>query len=154
MYKIAISGKANSGKNTVSQLLCEEIRYNGYDKVIPLSSDFKHTEIFTHKILAFADPIKEMILHMYPQVKRKHLFGSSHLRNKIIDGSFKDGAPLTIRKLLQDLGEGSKQYNPKIWIEALNKSLIKHQKNNIHVVIVSDLRFIDEFNFLKENINN
>jgi hypothetical protein len=103
------------------------------------------------KNIAFADPIKEMILLMFPQVKREHLFGSSSFRNEAISGAFKDGKPLTIRQLLQDLGESCKQYNSKIWVNVFDHTYKQAIKDNVDLVIASDLRFIDEFRYLKEN---
>jgi len=60
------------------------------------------------------------------------------------------GNPLTIRVLLQEIGENSKKYNPKIWINCFDKSLQKAVKGGKELVIASDLRFIDEFKYLKE----
>ena len=139
MIKIAISGKANSGKDTISKMFCELIHpFHKYTK--------NHC-----KIIAFADPIKNIIKTMYPQIDPLHLFGSSEYRGEIIPGSFVDGVPLTIRRLLQDFGEGCKKYNPKIWIDVFDNKLKKCEKDKINIVIASDLRFIDELNYLREN---
>jgi len=134
MLKLAISGKAGTGKDTLTSLLEKEFSCSQYF--------IKH--------MAFADPIKEIVLQMYPQLEREYLFGPSEYRNKIIDGSFKNGKPLTIRELLQDIGEDYKKYNSKIWINALNEKFIKI-KDKVDMVIVSDLRSIDEFDYLKNN---
>lgn len=155
MIRIAISGKAGSGKDTLGNILWSEFAASNN---LPITqariSTHGYTNIrkkITRKNIAFADPIKEMILLMFPQVKREYLFGSSHYRSEPIPSAFKDGQPLTIRKLLQDLGEGCKQYNPKIWINAFNDTYQQEIKNNTSLVIASDLRFIDEFSYLKEN---
>ena len=128
MKKIAISGKAGSGKDTLSKFLCQEEENS--------------------KKIAFSDPIKEMVRIIYPQIPRKHLFGSSKYRDNIIPNSFKDGIPLTIRHLLQDIGEGYKVYNPKIWIETFHQTVKKCENKGAKLIINSDLRFIDEFNYL------
>lgn len=134
MYKIAIAGKANSGKNTLSRFLCEEIN-----------------EIVSYPpIVGFADPIKEMSLIAFPFLKREDFFGPSENRSKVIPNCFKDGKPLTIRILLQDIGEGYKKYSPTIWIDVFNETYKKYIKKN-NFIICSDLRFTDEFNFLKKN---
>ena len=138
MIKIGISGKANSGKDTLSNLIEDEI------------NDLYHTMHLT-KIIAFADPIKKIIECMYPQINKEHLFGSSKFRNEIIPGSFKNGLPLTIRVLLQDIGESFKKYNPKIWVNAFDNSFTKCKNKNYNIVIASDLRFIDEYSYLKDN---
>lgn len=142
MYKIAISGKAGSGKDTTSRYF-EDCFNPGWEK-----------KCFTPRkaiSIAFADPIKEMILQMYPNLEREHLFGDSKYRAGVIPGSYHNGKPLTIRVLLQELGEGCKKYNPKIWIDAFNTKFKMAQERGDNLVIASDLRFIDEFNYLKEN---
>jgi hypothetical protein len=144
MYKIAISGRANSGKDTTSRYFEDCFNSGWKDKY------FTSRNTVT---IAFADPIKEMILQMYPGLKREYLFGDSEYRKKIIPGSYYNGESLTIRALLQELGEGCKKYNPKIWIDAFDEKckIIQTQSKGIELIIASDLRFIDEFNYLKEN---
>lgn len=139
MYKIAVSGKAKSGKDTLSEFLRDEIE-DYYWRTLGISR-------FSEKI-AFADPIKEIILKMYPNLNPEFLYGSSEHRNQIIPGSFKDGKPLTIRQCLQDIGEGFKIYNPKIWINIVDGK-INNLSNEYCLVVVSDLRFIDELTYLK-----
>lgn len=135
MYKIAISGKANSGKDTFCQLLSR--------KLTPIYDD--------SAIIAFADPIKEIGRQMFPHISHQKFFGPSYKRNSEITGAIDSkGNPLTIRTLLQEIGEGSKKYNPKIWINCFDKALQKAEKSNKKLVIASDLRFVDEFNYLKE----
>lgn len=134
MYKIAIAGKANTGKNSLSRILVKEMK--------------KNNQSLKHKYMAFADPIKEMSKIMYPNIPHNHLYGKSTLRNEVIPNSFKDGVPLTVRQLLIDIGTGlGRSYNSNIWIENINNN-IKSIKN-CDVVIISDLRFKDELEFLK-----
>lgn len=134
MYKIAISGKAGSGKDTFCIMLARKLNINYYD------------------IIAFADPIKEIGRKMFPHVSHQKFFGPSYKRNEKIPGAIDSkGNPLTIRTFLQEMGEGSKKYNPNIWINCFDKSLKKSKGNGSNLVIASDLRFIDEFNYLKEN---
>ena len=135
---ISISGKANSGKNTIAELIFKRLGLNKNSQyVIPKC-----------QILAFADPIKEMAMIMFPYVKREFFYGSSKLRNYIIPGAFKNGTPLTVRQLLIDIGSGlGKQYNPNIWIENLDRMLNAQSINTS--VIVPDVRFREEFDYLK-----
>lgn len=137
MLKIAICGKANSGKNTTAQLLSASIKEN-----------FRYSN-FNTQLMAFADPIKEMISLMFPYLNKDLLYGPSKLRAEIIPEAFKDKQPLTIRQSLIDLGTGvGRSYNEDIWINAF-----KYKFNNIkthnNIVIVTDIRFINEFNYLK-----
>lgn len=136
MYKIAISGKAGSGKDTFCELLSNKLRLSVYNDI---------------SVIAFADPIKEIGRKMFPQISHQKFFGPSYKRNEVIPGAVDSkGEPLTIRVLLQEIGENSKKYNPKIWINCFDKSLQKAVREEKQLVIASDLRFIDEFNYLKE----
>jgi hypothetical protein len=134
MLKIAITGKANSGKNTVSQLFCEAICSQGREP--------KH--------LAFADPIKEIAQILFPHIPNDHLYGASKYRSEIIEGAFKDGKPLTVRQLLIDIGTMGRDYNPTIWIETLRHRLETAHRQNPPVVIINDVRFKNEFDFLHQ----
>jgi GTPase SAR1 family protein len=138
MYKIAICGKANTGKNTLANLLCEEI----YQKDKP--------EIFFSKFMAFADPIKEIVMTMFPRVSKECLYGPSQLRAEAIPGAFKDGKPLTYRQALIDIGtEVGRKYSDRIWLENFDHRFEMLSSNN-NVVIVTDVRFRNEFDHLKE----
>jgi deoxynucleotide monophosphate kinase-like protein len=133
MVKIAITGKAASGKNTVAKLICKSIH---------------HTQSPVH--LAFADPIKEMAQTLFPHLPPKYLYGSSKYRSEVISSAFKDGKPLTVRQLLIDLGTAGRQYNHNIWIDILRHRLEVAQKKNPSIIIVNDVRFKNEFDFLKK----
>ena len=133
MYKIAVSGKAGSGKDTFCKILSSKL-YN-----------------LSCRAIAFADPIKEIGRCMFPHVSHQKFFGSSYKRNYVIPGAIdNNGNPLTIRVLLQEIGERGKKYNPKIWINCFDKSLQQAEESGKQIVIASDLRFVDEFNYLKE----
>lgn len=135
MILISVSGKANTGKNTLSKLLAEEIKSRLYDW---------KGNVF----IAFADPIKEIVRIMFPNLPKKYLFGSSEFRNKVIPGAFKNGSPLTIRMALTDIGTDFKNYNYNLWLDVFNKKLAKSYKKSS--VIVTDVRFKNEFDYLKQ----
>lgn len=135
MYKIAISGKANSGKNTVANIINHNLAYG-----------------FASKTLAFADPIKEIIRTTFPFLKRKYLYGSSKYRDTIINGALdSDGNPLTIRRALLDIGTRHREYNNYVWINVLDDRVKKAIKMGVEKVIVTDVRFREEFDHLKNN---
>ena len=143
--KIAICGKKNVGKNTLSQILQQEIKlhYN----TIHYNND---TDYFIHHIMAFADPIKEMILLMFPFAKRECLFGSSELREELIPNAInQEGHPLTYRQALIDIGTLGRKYNPNIWVNAFDERIKCISSTNL--IICSDLRFIEELEYLKKN---
>jgi hypothetical protein len=136
MYKIAITGKANTGKNTLSRMLIKQLRdQNG--------------RYMSAKQLAFADPIKEMIRQMFPTLPKKYLYGSSKFRNEFIPGAFKNGQPLTIRQLLIDLGtEVGRNYMPTVWLDNFDYRF--NQEKFRKIVVVTDVRFRNEFEHLRK----
>jgi len=134
MLKVAITGKANSGKNTVSGLIC-----------YAACSDKQN---FVH--LSFADPIKEIAQTLFPQLPSQYLYGPSEYRSNVIPNAFKNGEPLTVRQLLIDIGTSAREYNPKIWIDILHHRFDIAKNENPHLIIISDVRFKNEFEFLKK----
>jgi hypothetical protein len=139
MYKIAITGKANTGKDTVSKLLV-----NGIDCV---DNSFIRRE---PQFIAFADPIKKMAHLLFPEIPRKWLYGSSKYRSEVILGAFKDGVPLTVRQLLIDLGsELGRKYKPDIWLRNFDRAYNRALKKKAEIIVVTDCRFRNEFDHLK-----
>lgn len=141
MYKIAIMGKANTGKNTLAGLLIDEIAKGS----------------LSYKCMAFADPIKEIVMTMFPRANRDCLYGPSQLRALDIPGAFKDDKPLTYRQALIDIGtEVGRKYSDRIWLENFDhrfESLFIRNENGVfapNLVIVTDCRFRNEFDHLKE----
>lgn len=140
MYKIALSGKAKVGKNTVADLIKEKLA--NPEKTI---------------IAAFADPMKEIVMTMFPNYDHEALYGPSELRQNVIPDAYDaNGLPLTYRQLLLDLGKFSRAYHPNIWancfIETMKGALHPYAEiENPEVYIASDARFHNELNILKQN---
>lgn len=135
VIKVAICGKANSGKNTTSTIIA---------KALAKDED----NIWYWNIMAFATPIKNMILEMFPQADRGCLFGASELRNKVIPNAVnKNGEPLTYRQACIDIGTLGRQYNKNIWVNAFDEKI--KQMNTHDLIICNDLRFINEYVYLK-----
>lgn len=133
MYRIAITGKANSGKNTVGKLLSRAL--------CKTDSHF----------IAFADPIKEMARIAFPEIPRKWLYGSSKLRAQVIPDAFKNGSPLTVRQLLIDLGNDfGRKYRTDLWLKNFDIAYEKLLRKNAQFVAVTDVRFRNEFDHLKD----
>ncbi len=144
MYKFAIVGKANSGKNTLANLIFEHIKWDEID-----SGNLSYLDDRL-KSVAFADPIKEMIHIMFPSINKDCLYGSSALRSTVIPNAFKDNNPLTIRQLLIDIGTGlGRSYNENVWIDNLFFKLDKAEKENALAFAVPDVRFVNECTALK-----
>lgn len=142
MLKIAILGKANTGKNTTAKII-KNIYANKLQKRI------------NTKIIAFADPIKEIILTMFPEANKDCLYGSSKLRSSIIDHKYLDFDlnPLTYRQALIDVGTKlGRTYNSNLWINNFDNRLktIYYPKKP-DLIVVSDTRFENEIDYLKDN---
>lgn len=130
--RIAISGKARSGKNLIADLIVKHFNIE--------NNEFK--------IRAFADPMKQIAKIMFPNADENCLYGASELRENIIDTLHKDinDNYLTYRMFLTDLGKFGRNYNNNKWISTLDYDLNKSQDKKLY--IVSDLRFIEEYNYL------
>lgn len=133
MIKIAISGKANTGKDTVARLLIRNFADVGY-----------HDSYIQQ--LAFADPIKEIVKIIFPQSDTRCLYGSSKYRNELISGT-----NLTYRQPLLDIGSFLKMYGDDIWINILDYKIKELEGLNKKIVIVTDARYEKEIDYLKRN---
>ena len=149
MYKVAITGKANTGKNTLATLLQQEIckrddsSYIAQHGIVGLPN-------FVTRTIAFADPIKEIVMVMFPNANKECLYGSSQLRAEPILGAFKNGGPLTYRQALIDIGtEVGRAYNDKIWLDNFDYRY-NDLDDQLDLVIVTDVRFRNEFEHLKQ----
>lgn len=135
--RIALSGKAKVGKDTVARLILRHLQLNRDEC----------------RIRAFADPMKEIIKIMFPNADDECLYGASELRGNVISDIFlnKDfhRKPLTYRNALTDIGKHAREYNENIWITNLDNDLERSYYKKIY--IVSDCRFINEFNYLRNN---
>lgn len=150
MYKVAICGRANTGKNTLSRILEQEIYWlNNAEYHAKYGKDM----LFSSKSMAFADPIKEIVMIMFPHANKECLYGPSHMRAETIPSAFKNGKALSYRQALIDIGtEVGRNYNDKIWLENFDHRYeqLLLQKNPPNLVIVTDVRFRNEFDHLKQ----
>lgn len=144
--KIGISGKVNSGKDTLSQLLSKELS--------------KLIDGLSVKSYSFSMPMKKITEIMFPsQEIANWLYGPSDGRKNIIPGAFKNGVPLTVRQFLLDLGtEFGRSYNDNVWVNSTINQIEKDENylsNELDyddiISIVTDCRFLNEFKALKDN---
>ena len=135
MYCIAISGRANAGKDTLAHMIVKQMRTT-IDKSLMV------------KYVALADPIKKMAETMFPYMPKKCFYGPSKYRNEIIPGAFKNGEPLTVRQVLLDIGtEVGRGYKANVWLDVFDHTFEMNKTRDIF--IISDERFADECKHLR-----
>lgn len=137
IIKIALSGKGGVGKNTIASLIG--------DNILHLKKD-------EYRVAAFATRIKRIIQSLFPGCDEEALYGSSELRqNKVkseLDITLEDA--VTYRQISCDIGKLGRSYSPLIWIAHIARELQKVPPTT-KLFIISDLRFIDEFKWAKDN---
>jgi Deoxynucleotide monophosphate kinase len=148
LKKVAICGKANSGKSSTAKLIAAAIC----------------EETAEYKVIAFADPMKRAVMTMYPWADPKCLYGPSKLRNTPIPNTFdKNGNPLTYRQLLIDIGTAARDNDLDHWVKVFDHNIAQLDECSTRnpgptitryvkrkLLIVPDLRFRNEFDYLRQ----
>jgi|688.fasta_scaffold00281_31 hypothetical protein len=130
---IAFSGRKQSGKTICSEFLKGLLLSNGYSDV---------------EIYNFADPLKEDICMNMFGLSYAQCYGEDHNKNELVDAYWED-KQLTARDLMQLIGTDLfRKLNNNIWVNAL---INKIKKSKLQVVIVSDCRFPNEIEAIKNN---
>jgi hypothetical protein len=123
MMLFAISGYAGVGKDTVADCLCEEWNFVK---------------------VGLADPIKYICIGAFGFTEEQ-MFGPSELRD-VVDPKW-GFAP---RKALTSLGtEWARSLHPDIWVK-IALDLVRDAHNDGRNVVITDVRFRNEFYALKE----
>jgi len=118
---IGLSGYARSGKDTVAQYLVE---HYGYERI------------------AFADPIKNLLLEMNPI-----LYNGGRLSSLVRDYGWDVAkANSEVRRLLQSLGLGARTVLDKdVWVSHAMLNIMDITKN----YVITDVRFKNEAEMIK-----
>jgi len=128
---IGISGKARSGKNTFADFLVD-VFYTRFNRKFEL--------------MAFADELKYLCKIQF-DLSYEQLWGDSKeepdYRYKKQNGDF-----WTAREIMQAIGEFYRSIDYDYWIRALDKNI---GDNSIKDVIITDVRYPNEFNYIKQN---
>lgn len=141
MELIGIGGCMQSGKDTIAKIIMELRKDKPW------------------KILRFADAVKDIVCILLNctrndlediNFKNKEL-GKEWDNNIIKNNSYTASIKMTPRKLLQLIGTecGRNIIHPDIWVNCLKKKY--YQFRNQYNIIIPDLRFDNEANFVKEN---
>jgi len=135
VHRIAISGKARAGKNTVAEMIVKAMELKDHQ----------------YKITALANPMKAIAQAMFPDASHECLYGASELRSQVISNKYTDanGNALTYRQFLLDLGAFGRRYNSDIWLNCI----VEAAKNlpDISAYIIADIRFSNEFEYFKKS---
>jgi hypothetical protein len=130
---IAFSGRKQSGKTVCSEFLKNLLESNGYNNV---------------PIYNFADPLKEDICINMFGLTYSQCYGEDEQKNQLVD-AYWDNKQLTARDLMQLIGTDLfRKLNSNIWVNAL---INKIKRQNFEIVIVSDCRFPNEVETIKNN---
>ena len=128
---IGLSGRKQSGKTICSEFLKGLLLTNGYKDVA---------------IYNFADPLKEDICINMFGLSYVQCYGEDHNKNELVD-AYWDNKQLTARDLMQLIGTDLfRKLNSNVWVNAL---INKINKNQHEIVIVSDCRFPNEIEAIK-----
>lgn len=137
MLKIALSGKAKSGKNTVANMIVSKLGLKPSEYVMT----------------AFANPIKKTIELIFPNCDKNALYGDSELRqNKIECAISKYGnLDVSFRQASIDIGKLGRAYNSDLWVwHAMEEYNLGLNQAGLKAYIVTDLRFPNERKWLEE----
>lgn len=126
---IGLSGYAQSGKDTVANILVEK---HGYTRI------------------AFADPIRNLLYEMDPLIPKGYRESVINYRlQDLVDSYGWDKVKVDypeVRRLLQELGVGARKlFGDKFWIYEALSDVAPQDK-----VVVSDVRFENEAKWIQE----
>jgi len=149
---IAVSGKARHGKDTLADYIIKAFNIAMEDYRSGNDDDYTAPTLMYGAKIAFADPIKKAAKVIYPQLSDEDLWGPSERRNKVITGYVNPltQEPLTVRNVLTQIGAWGRSTNPDCWAN----STIGEAKSillNYGLVVISDLRFLNELKIVREN---
>lgn len=123
-YILLLSGKAGSGKDTFADYLVK-----------------KHL----FKKLAFAESLKEYVSEKY-NIPLNVLFTQEGKKQQIVVGDKKE----TIRNILIKEGLEKRKIDVNYWINIVVEKIKKDPLKNI---VISDFRFINEYNQIKKHFS-
>lgn len=117
---IGLAGYARAGKDSVAEIL---VRRFGFRRI------------------AFADPIRELLYKLNPQV------GSLELREFVDQYGWEVAkSQPKVRELLQNLGVAARElFNEDVWVEQAFKNVDPNEN-----IVISDVRFINEAKYIQD----
>jgi len=131
-YIISFSGRKQSGKSTSA------------DYIISLINEHKFN--MSYKIYSFADPLKQDICINILGLTYDQCYGSDDNKNTMTD-LWWDGVQLTAREAMEIIGTKIfRALKTNVWVDA---TINKIKKENVDLAIISDCRFPNEVEAVK-----
>lgn len=134
---IGLSGKSGSGKDTVADIICNST---------------ERKDIIRYKN-SFADGIKDVLLfglnlfNDYEEIE-KNKNSKDYIPNFTMYGE-----PMTTRQALQNVGQEFKKiFGEDVWVKSLKNTIGDNYKYNFILTIITDVRFENEFDFVKNEL--
>lgn len=131
---IGIAGHAGAGKDTAAKAIKHFIEHE------LLGSTVNKVEI-----LSFAGPLKRACAHLFG-------FSVSDFDDQVLKNTKIDFWDMSPRETAQFVGtEMFKKWKPDFWISRMQYEIDKYHRNHTTHVIISDVRFQEEYNWILAN---
>ncbi len=120
---------------------------------IPMSSTYKVLDLPKHTFdrIAFYGPMAAGKSWCASELQW-HGYGTAHLASKLKTICYDlygiQGKDNRSRRILQEVSDDLKKWEPHLWVKYLLNSLKSHEKDKI---VVDDLRFVHEAKYFREN---
>lgn len=145
-FLIGITGKKQSGKDTIGKLLISLY----LSKTIGILKNTKLEDIYQIVsersflyLYKFADPLKDIVTKLIN-------CNRNDLENEIFKNTILPDWNLTPREIMQMFGtDFCRTFNPKIWIKMLDEEIAQSDQD---FIIITDVRFYNEVTYIK-NMN-
>lgn len=127
---IGISGKKRAGKNLVTEIFKEVLG--------------EANKSYLH--LAFGDSVKKAC--SVALGFEEDYFFNECVKDEVFE--FVDGVKMSGRKIMQVLGTEAARdnFNDSIWLTSVSNKI---KRSSVEIILISDLRFKNEFEFIKSN---
>ena len=142
-YILSFSGRKQSGKSTSADYITSLI--NEYHIML---RENRHELNMSCKIYSFADPLKQDICINILGLTYDQCYGSDDDKNTMTD-LWWDGVQLTARQAMEIIGTKIfRALKTNVWVDA---TINKIKKENVDLAIISDCRFPNEVEAVKNS---
>lgn len=143
---IGITGKKQSGKDTVGKLLISLYLSKKIDRFKKTKFEYIYQTISEQSyyyLYKFADPLKNIVAKLIDCSR-------GNLENEVFKNTLLPKWNLTPREIMQKFGtDFCRAFNPQVWIDMLDKEIAWSDQD---IIVITDVRFYNEVNYIK-NMN-